>query len=94
MNENSDKKLTEQENEIFFQIVDPPTLVCEQIWSEYQIEKQAEIDALKLASLPNLLESAEATAKFDAREKEFNRRLVDDGEASAREWLENEKKNG
>jgi hypothetical protein len=82
---------TEEENQRFSQIVNPPEFVCERIWSREALEKQARIDELIRLALPNELETIKQQTIFDAREAEYNRRLVNDGEKSAKEWLEQQK---
>lgn len=92
-NDNNKRQFTEEENQRFSQIVNPPEFVCERIWSREALEKQAQIDELIRLGLPNNLEKTEQEAIFDAREIEYNRRLIEDGEKSAKEWLEQEKQN-
>jgi hypothetical protein len=68
------------------------TIYVEQIFSDEQLEKQAQIDELERHNLHNNLELYEQQAVFDAREEAYNRRLMEHGEKAAQEWLESEKK--
>jgi len=70
-----------------------PMLECERIWTADQIERQNRIDQEELKSLPNKIKIEDKQNLFDAREQEYNRRLIVDGEKLAKEWLENEKRN-
>jgi len=66
-------------------------LECERIWNADQIERQNRIDELELRSLPNKVKIKEMQDIFDEREKEYNRRLIVDGEKLAKQWLSSQK---
>jgi len=66
-------------------------LECERIWNADQIERQNKIDELELRSLPNKVKIKEMQDIFDEREKEYNRRLIVDGEKLAKQWLNSQK---
>lgn len=68
-----------------------PVLVCERIWNADQIERQNKIDEEKLKALPNLIKLNDIQDIFDKREREYNLRLIEDGEKLAKQWLSNQK---
>lgn len=68
-----------------------PVLVCERIWNAQEIERQNKIDEAKLKALPNLIELNDIQNIFDKREREYNLRLIENGEKLAKQWLNNEK---
>jgi len=68
-----------------------PVLVCERIWNIDQIERQNKIDEEELKALPNKIELNNIQDIFDKREREYNLRLIQDGEKLAKQWLSNQK---